>query len=71
MCVLAWLIWRRDGRDVAFADILDGKADFDLAEMLQSIIESAEADAAEAGAAAADPTGGPDPAGTPSTATGT
>ena len=71
MCVLAWLIWRRDGRDVAFADITAGEVDFDLGEMLQSIIESGDADAAEAGAAAADPTAGPDPAGTPSTATGT
>ena len=68
MCVLAWLIWHRDGRDIPFAGILDGKPDFDLGEMLQSIVESAEA---EAKAAAADPTAGPDPAGTPSTATGT
>ena len=30
MCVLAWIIWRRDGRDITYADILDGKADFDL-----------------------------------------
>ena len=54
-----------------FADILDGKVDFDLGEMLQSIIESAEAAAAEAKAAAADPTAAADPAGTPATATGT
>jgi hypothetical protein len=57
MCVLAWLIWRRDGRDVAYQDILDGKADFDLGEMLQSIIKAAEDAAAEAKAAEADPTG--------------
>lgn len=63
MCVLAWLIWRRDGRDVPFDDILDGKADFDLVEMLESMAESAEAEKA----AAADPTGDPDPAGTPGT----
>ena len=62
-CVLAWLIWKRDGRDVAFADITGGKADFDLGEMMQSIYEPAEAEAAEAKAAEADPTGGPDPAG--------
>ena len=61
MCVLAWLIWRRDGRDVPFEDILDGKADFDLAEMLESMAESAEAEKA----AAADPTGPQDPAGIP------
>jgi hypothetical protein len=67
ICVLAWLIWRRDGRDVPFEDILDGKADFDLAEMLESMAAAAEAEAA----AAADPTGPPDPAGTPGTGTST
>ena len=67
MCVLAWLIWRRDGRDVPFEDILDGKADFDLGEMLESLSEAAEAEKA----AAADPTGPPDPAGTHGTGTST
>ena len=71
MCVLAWLIWRRDGRDVAYSDIIDGKADFDLAEMLQSIIKAAEDAAAEAKAVEADPTGGSDPDGTDGTATAT
>jgi hypothetical protein len=61
MCVLAWLIWRRDGREVPFEDILDGKADFDLMEMLESMSEAAEAEKA----AAADPTGSQDPAGIP------
>jgi len=64
MCVLAWLIWRRDGRDVPFEDILDGKADFDLVEMLESMAEAQEA------AAAPDPTEPPDPAGTRTTGTG-
>lgn len=45
MCVLACLIWRRDGRDVPLQDILDGKVDFDLGEMIQSILESAKAEA--------------------------
>jgi hypothetical protein len=63
MCVLAWLIWRRDGREVPFEDILNGKADFDLVEMLESMAESAEAEKA----AAVDPTGPPDLAGTPGT----
>ncbi len=72
ICVLAWLIWRRDGRDIPFEDILDGKADFDLAEMMQSMAESAaaEAEAAEA----ADPTtpgSASDPDGTATTETGT
>ena len=71
MCVLAWLIWRRDGRDVPYEDIISGKVDFDLAEMMNSIIESAEAAATEAKAAEADPTGGPDPDGTAGTGTGT
>ena len=44
-CVLACLIWRRHGRDVAYQDILDGKVDFDLAEMINSLLESAQAEA--------------------------
>lgn len=67
MCVLAWIIWRRDGRDVPFEDILDGKADFDLLEMLNSLTEAADAEAA----AEADPTVSPAPAGTHTTATST
>lgn len=70
MCVLAWLVWRRDGRDVPYEDITSGKADFDLTEMLESLVASAEATAAEAKAAEADPTGESDPAGTPTTGTG-
>ena len=69
MCVLAWLIWRREGRDVAFADIIGGKVDFDLGEMLRSIIDAAQTSAEEAKAAEADPTAGSDPAGTPGTGT--
>ena len=71
MCALAWIIWRRDGRDVAYEDIIGGKVDFDLGEMLRSIIDAAEATAAEAKAAEADPTVPPDPAGTAGTATAT
>ena len=69
MCVLAWIIWRRDGRDTTYADILDGKADFDLLEMLNSISESAAAEAAEAPDPPISP-GTPDPAGTPTTRSG-
>ena len=71
MCALAWIIWRREGRDEALADIIGGKVDFDLGEMLRSIIDAAEATAAEAKAAEADPTVPPDPAGTAGTATAT
>ena len=67
LCVLAWLIWRRDGRDVPFGDILDGKADFDLMEMMGSLAEAAEAE----GTAEADPTVQSAPAGTPGTGTDT
>lgn len=67
LCVMAWLIWRRDGRDVPFDDILDGKADFDLMEMMNSLAEAAEAAEADA----PDPTGPPDPAGTHGTGTDT
>jgi hypothetical protein len=63
ICVLAWIILRRDGSDVSFEDIIDGKFDFDLTEMLNSMAESAEADAE------ADPTESPVPAGTDGTGT--
>jgi hypothetical protein len=66
-CVLAWLIWRRDGRDVPFDDILSGKVDFDFQEMLTSMAEAVAAEAAPA----ADPTPSSDPAGTPGTGTST
>jgi hypothetical protein len=62
-CVLAWIIWRRDGRDVPFGDIISGKADFDLQEMVMSMNEDE--------AAVPDPTPSPAPAGTPMTATAT
>jgi len=65
LCVMAWIIWRRDGRDVPFEDILDGKADFDLMEMMNSLAEAADAEAAP------DPTVLSDPAGTPGTGTDT
>ena len=75
MCVLACLIWRRDGRDVPLDSLLDGTVDFDLLEMLTSMAESAQAEAqaaAEAEAAEEVPTpAGPVPAGTPGTGTGT
>jgi len=44
MAVLAWIIWRRDGREVPFEDIISGRADFDLGEMINSILESAKAE---------------------------
>jgi hypothetical protein len=32
MCGFIWLVWRRNGRDVPIADILDGKTEIDLNE---------------------------------------
>jgi hypothetical protein len=64
LCMLACLIWRRDGRDVPLQDLLDGTVDFDLLEMLTSMNE-----AMAAGAAEPDPTEPRAPAGTPGTGT--
>ncbi len=70
-CMMACLIWRRDGRDVstAYADLLDGKTDFDLQEMIKSMAESVEAARKEAAEVPTTPGESPDPAGTHSTAT--
>jgi hypothetical protein len=73
MAVLAWLVWRRDGREIPLGDILSGEVDFDFTEFEVSILKSsAEARAArEAGAGAAEgnPTSGAGaaPDGTPGT----
>lgn len=56
--VLAWAIWRRNGREVELQDILDGKVDFDHTEMVHSVNVSA---AEEAKAAAEGPTSGASP----------
>jgi len=72
LAMLACLIWRRDGRDVPLQDLLDGKTDFDLAEMIGSMAESLAEAAAQAEDDTAVPTpAGPAPAGTPTTGTGT
>jgi hypothetical protein len=68
MCGFVWLVWRREGRDVALEDILSGDVEIDLAELLESLAEAGE----EAQAAAGDPTdGAPAPAPSPSTRTAT
>jgi len=72
--MLACLIWRREGRnvDTAYQDVIDGKIDFDINEMSRSMAESAEAE--EKARAEADPTipgDSSDPAGSPTTGTGT
>jgi hypothetical protein len=65
LCVLAWVIWRRDGRDVKLEDILDGTVDFDFGEFVASLAEAGEA--AQEAAGPTTPAGSPDPAGTPGT----
>ena len=69
MCGFVWLVWRRNGREVPFADILSGAVEIDLAELLESLAEAAE----EARQDETDPTGGPGsgPDGTPGTGTPT
>jgi len=72
LAMLACLIWRRDGRDVPLQDLLDGKTDFDLAEMIGSMAESLAEAAAQAEDDTAVPTpAGPAPAGIPGIGTGT
>lgn len=70
--VLAWAVWRRNGREVELQDILDGKVDFDYTEMVRSVNVAA---AEEAKAAAEGPTSGAspltDPDGTGTTSSGT
>jgi hypothetical protein len=70
MCVLVWLIWRRDGRDVPYEHIIDGTVDLDVEELMQSIVESSQA-AAEAAPDPTTPGATPDPDGTPGTVTAT
>ena len=71
-CVLAWPLWRRDGREVPLQDVLGGTVDFDYSEMLRSIADGARELAAEAEAEAANPTtGAPDPDGTGTTSPAT
>ncbi len=48
LCVFAWIVWRRDGRDVDLADILEGKADFDFGEFMRSLNAGAAAEEGEA-----------------------
>ena len=76
LCTLAWLIWRREGRDVDLDDILNDQVpEFDLAEFLTSLMKAGVEAAEEAAAAKAEPDptipGSSAPDGTPGTGTGT
>lgn len=62
------LVWRRDGRDVNMASILDGTVEVDLMEVLESFLEAAKELEAEQ-ETAADPKNSPAPDGTPGTGT--
>lgn len=54
VAVFAWVILRREGRDVPLSDILEGKKDFDYFEMQRSLNEAWAQETAQA----ADPTPG-------------
>lgn len=57
MAVLVWTVLRREGREVALADILSGEVDFDYHEVMRSVADYAR----EQEAAAEDPTSGASP----------
>lgn len=65
LCVLAWVIWRRDGRDIPLEDILEGKVDFDFTEFITSLADAGEEQ--QGPPVPTIPAGSPDPAGTPGT----
>lgn len=44
ICGFIWLVWRRDGRDVSLADILDGKIEIDLSDLSIEPEDEGEAD---------------------------
>jgi hypothetical protein len=64
-----WKVWHRDDRDVPLADIVDGKVEVEINEVLTSLVEAAEEQAAQAEVPKG-PTGTA-PDGTPTTGTGT
>jgi hypothetical protein len=68
LCVLAWVIWRRDGRDIDLDDILSGKIDFDFTEFITSLADTDEdGDGGKAEPVPTTPAASPDPAGTRTT----
>jgi len=68
LCVLAWVIWRRDGRDVKLEDILAGTVDFDFGEFVASLAEAGDqVPEGESGPGPSTRAGSPGPAGTPTT----
>ena len=75
VAVLAWVVWRRDGRDVPLEDILGGAVDFDYLEVLDSLsaayraAEREEAERGEGPTSGASPLTAPDGTATTSSAT--
>lgn len=55
MCALIWLVWRRNGKDIALKDILSGEVDIDLGPLLDDL----KALASDEGGDEAVPTPGP------------
>jgi hypothetical protein len=45
MCGFVWLVWRRNGRDVPYEDIISGKVEIDLTDLLESLMESRQDEA--------------------------
>lgn len=78
MAAFVWKVWHRDGRDVSLQDVVDGKVEVELSELLESLVEVAreraelEAQEQEQAPKATDgPETGTGPGGTPTTGTGT
>ena len=41
MAGFVWKVWHRDGRDISLQDIVDGKVEVELSELLESLMEVA------------------------------
>lgn len=69
MAGFVWKVWHRDGRDIPLGDIVDGKVEVELSELLESLAEIGR-ERAEQEEDPKDGTG-TDPGGTPTTGTST
>jgi hypothetical protein len=69
LCGFIWLLWRRDGRDIPFDDIVSGKVDIDLGDFAIEM-EPGEPGYEEAQGGGTDPTN-PAPEATSTTAAST
>src|SRR5215469_10053462 len=75
MAGFVWKVWHRDGRDISLQDIVDGKVEVELSELLESLMEVAREREEQAEEDPKDPMApsatGTAPGGTPTTATST